>query len=499
MNCHTPSTRELRDHNDVFAGMFGRFGYSFHIGHAGRTERVAGEIVSGTYFPVLGVGAALGRTLTPEDDRLPGGHPVAVISHGFWVSGFASDPGVINSSLVINGHPYTVVGVAQPGFDGIEVGRPARVFVPMMMKAQLTPGWNALDERLYRWVSVFARLRPGVTAGQAQAGLSPYFTSLVRRRSEGSRFRAGGTRDASALRSEHPAGDSVVAGPIRAPPDADHAALGADGDRRRRSPDRLRQRRQPAPRARRGAAARDRGTAGARCDARADRGPAAGRKPAARARWRCRRCRDCRHRRAGSCLGFFVSPDAPAPISTSPDWRILAFTFAISTLTGILFGMAPAIQSTRPDVAPTLKDQAGSVLGGHARLRKGLVASQIAISLLLVIGAALFTRTLGNLLAVDIGFDSSRVISFGVDPTLNGYDRTAHAAVHQGAAGEAERHRRRGVGGNRLDADSRGQPVDDVDHRRGIPGQDERELLAVGELDQPGLLRDDGHPAAGRA
>ena len=108
---------------------------------------MAGEIVSGTYFPVLGVGAALGRMLTPDDDQLPGGHPVAVISYGFWVSGFAADPGVVNSSLIINGHPYTVVGVAQHGFDGIEVGRPAQVFVPMMMKAQLTPGWNALDER----------------------------------------------------------------------------------------------------------------------------------------------------------------------------------------------------------------------------------------------------------------------------------------------------------------------------------------------------------------
>jgi predicted permease len=121
-------------------------------------------------------------------------------------------------------------------------------------------------------------------------------------------------------------------------------------------------------------------------------------------------------------LGFLVSSDGPQPISTSPDWRILAFTFAISALTGILFGMAPAVQSTRPDVAPTLKDQAGSVLGGHARLRKALVASQVAVSLLLIMAAVLFTRTLGNLLAVDIGFDASRLISFGIDPSLNGYD-----------------------------------------------------------------------------
>ena len=174
-----PVYTELRDNNQVFSGMFVRFGYSFHIGHGGRTERVAGEIVSGSYFPVLGVGAAIGRTLTMEDDRLPGAHPVAVLSYGFWVSAFGRDPSVVNSTLTINGHPYTVVGVARQGFDGIEVGRPAAVFVPMMMKAQLTPGWNALDERLYRWVKVFGRLAPGVSADQALASLSPLYKSSI--------------------------------------------------------------------------------------------------------------------------------------------------------------------------------------------------------------------------------------------------------------------------------------------------------------------------------
>jgi predicted permease len=121
-------------------------------------------------------------------------------------------------------------------------------------------------------------------------------------------------------------------------------------------------------------------------------------------------------------LGFFVSPETPNPVSTAPDWRILAFTFAVSTVTGILFGLVPALQSARADVAPTLKNEAGSVVGGQARLRKALVAFQMALSLLLVIGAALFIRTLGNLSAVDIGFDTKRLIEFGVDPSLNGYD-----------------------------------------------------------------------------
>jgi hypothetical protein len=124
---------------------------------------------------------------------------------------------------------------------------------------------------------------------------------------------------------------------------------------------------------------------------------------------------------APAILTFFVSPDSPQPISTAPDWRVLLFTIGLSVATGVLFGLAPALQSTRPNVTPTLKDQATSVLGGHARLRKVLVASQMALSLLLLIGAALFIRTIYNLRSVDIRFDTSRLISFGMNPTLSGY------------------------------------------------------------------------------
>ena len=416
-----PMYTDFRDHNQVFSGMFARFGYSFHIGHAGRTERVAGEIVSGSYFQVLGVGAAIGRTLSPDDDKLPGGHPVAVLSHGFWTSGFAADPGVVNSTLVINGNSYTVIGVAQRGFEGTEVGRPARVFVPMMMKAQLTPGWNALDQRLYRWVKVFGRLKPGVSPDQAQASLSPSYKSLVeidltdpdfvraapetRRRYAANRveivpaaqgrsnFRESMTTPLWVLMATA-AGLLLIACANVA-----NLLLARGAARQREIAVRLAL-----------GATRTRIAAQLLVESvlLAFAGGAAGIAIAAIG--------------APLVLGFFVNSDTPQPISTSPDWRILAFTFAISTLTGVLFGMAPAIQSTRPDVAPTLKDQAGNVLGGHARLRKALVASQVAISLLLIIGAGLFMRTLGNLLAVDIGIQTERLISFGMDPTLNGYD-----------------------------------------------------------------------------
>jgi predicted permease len=125
-------------------------------------------------------------------------------------------------------------------------------------------------------------------------------------------------------------------------------------------------------------------------------------------------------------LSYFVNPETPQPVSTSPDLRILAFALTVSTLTGVVFGLAPALHSTRPDVAPTLKDQSGAVLGSRSpRLRKALVASQVAVSLLLLIGAGLFLRTLANLLAVDIGFDARTLVSFTVDPSLNGYTPAA--------------------------------------------------------------------------
>ena len=416
-----PMYQELRDRNEVFSGICGRFAFAFHIGHSGRTERVPGEIVSGSYFEVLGVGAALGRVLTPDDDRLPGGHPVAVLSHAFWVTGFGADPGVLNSTMTINGNAYTVIGVAERGFEGVELGRKTHVFAPMMMKGQLTPGWNALDDRLYRWVRVVARLRPGVTREQARASLQPYFRTLLELDLGARGFATASTRnreryaenqlqilDASQGRSgfrrtmttplwvlmatavgvlliacANIANLLIARGAARQRDVAVRLALGATRTRIVRQ-----------------LLVESLMLAGA--------GGAAGLVVA--------------YLGAPVVLGFFIDPDVPAPISTTPDWRIVAFTFGVSTITGLVFGVAPAVQSTRPNLAPTLKAQAGSVAGGHARFRKGLVAIQIALSFLLVTGAALFIRTLDNLLAVDIGFDSSRLLSFGVDPALNGYD-----------------------------------------------------------------------------
>src|SRR5262249_12817737 len=127
-----PVYQEIRDNNRVFSGVVARFATAFHVGAGGHTERVSGELVSGNYFDVLGVGAAIGRTIGEDDDRVPGGHPVAMLSYGFWKARFSGDPAIVGSTATINGHPYTIIGIARQGFEGIEVGRPIQVFVPIM-------------------------------------------------------------------------------------------------------------------------------------------------------------------------------------------------------------------------------------------------------------------------------------------------------------------------------------------------------------------------------
>ena len=423
-----PTYTELRDRHQTFTGVFGRFAYGMHVGHGAQTDRVAGELVTGSYFPVLGVGAAVGRVLTPEDDRTPGAHPVAVISHAFWTTRFGADPRVIGTKVVLNGQPFTLIGVARRGFEGIELGRPTLVWVPIMMKAQVTPGWNALDQRLYRWVRVFGRLKPGVSADQAAASLQSMYTGSLTLDLADRGFANAPTR----TRDRYAQGKLELVS----------AAQGRSGFRRRLT--------RPLWILLAIAA----GVLLIACANVANlllaRAAGRQREVAVRLALGASRMQIVRQLLVESILlslagglaglaiaaagapivlSFFINPDLPSPVSTLPDLRILGFTFALATATGILFGLAPALQATRPALAPTLKDTAGAVLGGgHARLRKALVASQVSVSLLLLIGAGLFLRTLNNLLTVDVGIEPLRLVSFSIDPALNGYksDRTKH-------------------------------------------------------------------------
>ena len=174
-----PMYQDFRDKNQVFQGMFARYATSFSLNYEGRTELIRGELVSGNYFPVLGVGAALGRVFTARDDLIQGGHPIAVLSYGYWKSRFAGDRGVLGRKIVLNGYPFTIVGVSRQGFDGVEPGYAPQLRIPMMMKGQVTGSFYSLNDRRGRFAQVFGRLKPGVTLEQAKAGLQPLFHQIL--------------------------------------------------------------------------------------------------------------------------------------------------------------------------------------------------------------------------------------------------------------------------------------------------------------------------------
>ncbi len=422
-----PMYEDFRDHNEVFSGMFCRWDTAFSVSSEGKTERVYGEAVSGTFFPVLGVGAALGRVLTPDDDRTPGGHPVAVISYRYWMTRFGGDPNVIGKKILVNGYPFNIVGVSQAGFDGLDPTVSPSVRVPVMMKAQLDPqGFYNLKSRRGRWVNVFGRMKPGVTMEKAKAALQPFFHQMLEMEVQQKEFANAAPETKQrflrmyidlmpASKGDSPLRDqfsnpllvlTAIVATVLLIACANVASLMIARATARQKEIAVRL----ALGASRGRIVSQLlvesimlaiigGALGVVFAMTIDR----------------------------ALIAFLPRGSSSLAISTTPDWRILAFSAAVSIVTGVLFGLVPALQATRPHVAGTLKDQVGSIAGGTSvMLRKGLVAAQVTLSLLLLIGAGLFIRSLRNLKDLDPGFKTANLIAFAVDPPLNGYkpDRT---------------------------------------------------------------------------
>jgi len=179
-----PMYRDFRDKAEVFDGVIARRSFTANMGYSGQTERAILEMVSGNYFQVLGVTAALGRVISPDDDKQKLGHPVVVLSMDYWKSRFGADPRILNQTVSVNSAPYTVIGVAQDGFKGLQVGDAAQMFVPTMMQEQIIPGLKLLEDRRTRFLNVFGRLKPGVPVAQAKAAVQPAVSPDPRRRGE---------------------------------------------------------------------------------------------------------------------------------------------------------------------------------------------------------------------------------------------------------------------------------------------------------------------------
>ncbi len=422
-----PMYRDLRDENTVFAGMFCRAQTSLHVGHNGRTEQVAGELVSGSFFPLLGVQPAIGRLFTADDDRTPGGHPVAVLGFAHWRSRFNGDPAIVGRSITVNGQSLEVIGVVQQGFEGLDIGQPVQLYVPVSMQPKMGPAWLQLEGRRFRWVQVYARLRNSMTPETAQAGIQPLYRALLQREStdaafaeaapdtkrrflEGALTVTDASRGHSSLRNyvSEPLGILMaLAGGVLLIVCANVSnLLIARGAGRHR---------ELALRLAIGAARRQ--------IVRlllveslvlAALGAVVG---LILASWG-----------ADVLLGYFVTPDTPRAVTATPDGRVLLFTCALTVLTALLAGILPALRSTRVDVAPALKGSGGAVVREEPRLRKTLVVAQVALSFTLLVAAGLFLRSLNNLMNVDPGFRTSQMLTFGFDLSRSGYDRARAAA-----------------------------------------------------------------------
>ncbi len=420
-----PMYADFRDNNQVFSGMFAEHGTSMSVAFEGKTERLDGEMVTGTYFPVLGVHAALGRVFDPSDDQTPGGEPYAVLSYRYWVSRFGADPGVIGKKLIINGYPLTVVGVSQAGFDGTDPTSSPQIRVPIMMNAQMNPVGSSFQynftSRRGRWVTAFGRLKPGVTLEQAKAALQPYFHQMLNMEVQEAAFAraAPETKDRflrmwidllpasqgrSNMREQFSSSLLVLMAIVGlvlliACANVANLLIARAAARQKEIAVRLAL-----------GASRVRIVSQLLVESLmlSITGGAAGLLLAV---WMDR-----------ALIAFMPQGDSPIAISTTPDWRILVFALGVSLLTGLIFGLIPALQSTRPQLAGTLKDQVGSIAGGTSvGLRKALVAAQVMLSLLLLIGAGLFIRSLRNLKDLDPGFHTTNLLTFAIDPVLNGY------------------------------------------------------------------------------
>jgi predicted permease len=415
-----PDYVDFRDRGgDLFRGLAARGGISASLGVGDGADLVTGSIVTGNYFEVLGVSAARGRTITPEDDRAPGAHPVVVLSHGLWQRRFGGGE-VVGREVGLNGQSFNVVGVLPAEYTGVDQGRADDIYVPMSMQAVMRPprgGYSGemnpdlLKVRGNRWLFMIGRLKEGVGPEQAQAALA-----VVSKQLDQSYPETNNDRTVTVTRAEE--GDPQSRGSLVSVAGLLLSVVGivlliacanvanlllARGAARRK---------EMAVRLALGAS-----------------------------RWRVVRqllTESVLLSLLGGVAGLMLAlwaidlmKAAPPPAGALPiapaftvDLRVLGFTLALSALTGVLFGLAPALQASRPDLVPALKDETVSLdRGRRFSLRSLLVVAQVALSLVLLVGAGLFLRSVSHARAIDPGFDAERLLVAQLNINLLRYTR----------------------------------------------------------------------------
>jgi predicted permease len=403
-----PNYRDFRDRNDVLAGLFAYRIAPVSLSHDGVNERVWGYLATGNYFDVLGVRPALGRLFTPADDKSPGAHPVTVITHNCWQRRFAGDPNVVGKTVIVNGRSFTVIGVAPPGFTGSEIAYTPEMWFPVMMLREIEPGSDWLEDRDTENIFVMGRLKPGVSRAQAESALRAIAAQLARdypNENEGKtielsppglfgNFMRGNVLTFAGVLM-------LVVGMVLllACTNLANLLLARAAERRKEIAIRL-----------------------------------------ALGAGRARLVRQLLTESvllaiiggvAGLLLAYWLldaimafRPPMEIPLSTELhiDRRVLGFTAVVSILTGVVFGLLPALQATKPDLVPALKDETS--VGGYRRswLRSALVVLQVTLSLVLLLCAGLVLRGLQRAQYLNPGFVPQNAIEMSFDLSLQGYD-----------------------------------------------------------------------------
>ncbi|HVP56070.1 MAG TPA: ABC transporter permease [Candidatus Eisenbacteria bacterium] len=413
-----PMYRDLRDKNAVLQDVIANDQQNVAISWNNKPDMAGCELVSGNYFEALGVRPALGRLILPSDEAL-NANLVVVLSFNYWKTHFGSQPSVVNQTLLINTQPFTIIGVAPPGFHSIVAGAVEDLFVPVTAKAVITPRWQDLEDRRSQWLTLSGRLRPGFSRQQAEAAMAPLWHALraeefktfnhkdrwQKRFLDDSRLQLlDGARGFSPLRDQISVPLLVLMGMVAllvlmACVNVSSLLLVRAAGRAREFSVRY--------------------ALGA-------------------GRWQIIRqllIEGVLLGLAGGALGLALAPavsqvlirrllsstTTDLPFNPNPDLRILFFSFALAFFVSLAFSLAPALHFLNPDLVGALKQQTLTSAGAKLRFRRVLVGVQIGLSLLLLIAAGLFVRTLRNLQSVDLGFNAEHLVGFNVNPRLAGY------------------------------------------------------------------------------
>ena len=426
-----PMYRDLLQRNTVLNGLIAESPLTLGVTWNNHAESVQAEMVSGNYFTTLGVRPAAGRLFVDGDETAPGANSVAVLSFDYWKTHLAEAP-VVGKTLLVNGTPFMITGVAAPGFHSMVWGHAPAVFVPLSMEQVLRPEWPYLNDRQAYWIDVVGRLKPGISLARAEASLNTLFFAL--RASEFTQLRdqsakakqdfitgshlglEAGANGFSPLRGDVEMPLTIIMGMVllvmgmavvnlaslllvraatRTREFSLRYALGATG----------------------GQVLRQLLAEGMLLGL------------------------------AGAALGLAIAPEAlhllihwmsknasgEMPFAATVDWRVLGFTVVVTVLASLLFSLAPALQFRNPRLAESIKQQVGTGAGGSLKFRRTCVVLQVAFSLLLMVAAGLFVRTIDNLRRVDTGFATDHLLAFNLNPALAGYPAAGVVPVEQRA------------------------------------------------------------------